>query len=219
MARKRRYRRKQRNKITLTQSGVVAGVLLFLFAIAHPSSTISISIVVLLIGIIAYSLWAGWKRGSVYMKKVRETSRHMKIAETAHANSRVDFLSSTEFEHYVASVLERLGYGTSVTPPRNDAGIDVILERDGVTTGVQVKKWEGSVGRPELQKLVGAGKNYDRVMCVTNSYFTEHAREYAEEHHVVLVNGRMLEVLAERAFGKDHLYKALSMKIMGQFRG
>ncbi len=212
-------RRRSRNKITLTHVGMGAALFILLFAIAHPSSAITTTIIVLLLVIVVYTFKASWMKGASKLKKAQEKSRHMEAAERAYKTHNVDYLTPREFEYYVASIFERFGCSTEVTPGTNDRGIDVILDYGNTSIGVQVKKWQSGVGRPDLQRLVGAGKPYDRIMCVTNSYYAKPALEYAKEQNIMLVDGEKLESLAEQAFGKDHVHKTLSMKIMGLYQG
>jgi len=52
-------------------------------------------------------------------------------------------------------------------------GLDVIY--------IQAKRWEGTVGRPEIHKFVGAlqGQRATKGIFITTSTFSEEAREYA----------------------------------------
>lgn len=210
--------RKRRGDSVLLKFGLGALLLLFIYAVLNPSSTLSIVLVVLLIGVASYSLFTASKKAFEGIEKINEKSSRIEKAQNAYATHSVDYLTPTEFEHYVAAIFQKLGCNTTVTPPGNDEGIDVIATLNNETTGIQVKKWRGGVGRPDLQKLVGAGSKYDRIMCVTNSHFSKPGMEYAEMNNIILVDGEKLQDLAERAFGKDHMHKSLSMKIMGQYR-
>jgi restriction system protein len=46
---------------------------------------------------------------------------------------------------------------------------------------IQAKRWEGTVGRPEIHKFVGAlqGQRATKGIFITTSTFSEEAREYA----------------------------------------
>ncbi|MEN9413227.1 MAG: hypothetical protein RLZZ342_314 [Candidatus Parcubacteria bacterium] len=132
-------------------------------------------------------------------------------------------LSHTGFEHYVATIYKAQGYKTEVTPATGDGGIDVVLKKDGRTTGVQVKHYgpNSSVGRPDVQKLVGAcaQKNYDTRLFVTTSYFSSDAIEAAKVLNVELVDGTQLERLAKEAFGNKYREKTISFDIERRMRG
>ena len=64
-----------------------------------------------------------------------------------------------------------------------DGGIDGIINEDRLGLDViyiQAKRWRDSVGRPELQRFVGAldGKRAQKGVFITTSSFTNEAREY-----------------------------------------
>jgi restriction system protein len=64
---------------------------------------------------------------------------------------------------------------------------------------LQAKKWEGTVGRPEIQKFVGAlqGKRAKKGVFITTSGFSADAVEYVSkiEPKVVLIDGVQLAEL------------------------
>ena len=61
---------------------------------------------------------------------------------------------------------------------------------------IQAKRWEGTVGRPEIHKFVGAlqGQRATKGIFITTATFSEEAREYASSisTKVVLVDGEEL---------------------------
>jgi len=83
-----------------------------------------------------------------------------------------------------------------------DEGIDGIISEDRLGLDViylQAKRWEGSVGRPEIQKFVGAlqGKRAKKGVFITTSTFSSEARSYVEhiDPKVVLIDGEQLSAL------------------------
>src|SRR5262245_28343701 len=83
-----------------------------------------------------------------------------------------------------------------------DEGLDGIINEDRLgldTIYIQAKRWEGSVGRPEIQKFVGAlhGKRARKGVFITTSSFSAEATAYVEhiDPKVVLVDGRRLAEL------------------------
>ena len=83
-----------------------------------------------------------------------------------------------------------------------DGGIDGIIKEDRLgldTIYIQAKRWQGSVGRPEIQKFVGAlsGQRAKKGVFITTSRFTADAIEYASliETKVVLMDGEKLASL------------------------
>ena len=67
-------------------------------------------------------------------------------------------------------------------------GLDVIY--------IQAKRWEGVIGRPEIQKFVGAltGQRAKKGVFITTSHFTKEAKEFASQMDtkIVLIDGEKL---------------------------
>ena len=81
----------------------------------------------------------------------------------------------------------------------SDEGIDGIIKEDKLGLDkiyVQAKKWKNNVGRPDIQKFVGAlqGKRAKKGIFITTSYFSKEAYDYAENLNVavVLIDGKKL---------------------------
>jgi len=110
--------------------------------------------------------------------------------------------SPSFFERLVVELLLSMGYGgTRVGAGRaigqsGDGGIDGIIDEDRLgldSIYLQAKRWEGVVGRPEIQKFVGAlqGQRAHKGVFITTSDFTKEAQEYVKNinNRVVLING------------------------------
>lgn len=111
------------------------------------------------------------------------------------------------FEKLIIDLLLAMGYGGSVddagkvTGKPSDEGIDGIIKEDKLGLDViyiQAKRWgpEKLVGRPEIQRFVGAlaGFGARKGIFITTSDFTKEAKEYIpkNETKIVLINGQML---------------------------
>ena len=109
------------------------------------------------------------------------------------------------FERLVVELLVKMGYGGSLrdagkaTRRVKDEGIDGIIKEDKLGLDViyvQAKKWEGSVGRPEIQKFVGAlaGQGAKKGIFITTSYFSNDAINYTPKNDtkIVLIDGKKL---------------------------
>jgi restriction system protein len=114
------------------------------------------------------------------------------------------------FENLVVDLLVRMGYGgtfrdaAEVIGRSGDGGIDGIIKEDKLGLDmiyVQAKRWEGNVGRPDIQKFVGAlaGHGAQKGVFITTSSFTPDAFEYARNRvnniKIVLIDGRQLAEL------------------------
>jgi restriction system protein len=113
--------------------------------------------------------------------------------------------SPSFFEFLVVELLVKMGYGGSRKDAgervgqSGDGGIDGIIKEDRLGLDViyiQAKRWQDSVGRPEIQKFVGAlqGHHARKGVFITTSTFTKDAVEYAAkvDSKVVLIDGRRL---------------------------
>lgn len=121
---------------------------------------------------------------------------------------RVLASSPTFFESLVVELLVKMGYGGSRhdagerVGQSGDGGIDGIIKEDRLgldTIYIQAKRWQGTVGRPEVQKFVGAlqGQRARKGVFITTSSYTLEASRYVEtiDTKVVLVDGKKLSEL------------------------
>lgn len=110
-----------------------------------------------------------------------------------------------KFERIVVELLVRMGYGGNLVDAgraigrSGDEGIDGVIKEDHLGLDniyVQAKKWEGTVGRPEIQKFAGAlqGQRARKGVFITTSEFSKDAREYVQriEAKIVLIDGKTL---------------------------
>ena len=116
--------------------------------------------------------------------------------------------SPTFFEQLVVDLLVKMGYGGSRRDAgerigqTGDGGIDGIIKEDRLGLDaifIQAKRWQGSVGRPEIQKFVGAlqGQRAKKGVFITTSTYTAEAVDYASriDTKVVLIDGKALSAL------------------------
>lgn len=94
-------------------------------------------------------------------------------------------LKEHALEHFVAHLLECMGYRAKVTPPSHDGGVDIIAHKDELgleppIIKVQVKSGEATIGRPVLSSLAGALLNNDCGLFVTLGTFSKDAESFAK---------------------------------------
>lgn len=112
------------------------------------------------------------------------------------------------FERLVVDVMVSMGYGGSRADAgksigqSGDEGIDGIIKEDRLGLDViylQAKRWDGTVGRPEIQKFVGAlhGKRAKKGVFITTGRFSDDALRYVEsiDPKVILIDGKKLAEL------------------------
>ena len=119
------------------------------------------------------------------------------------------------FEHLVVKLLVKMGYGGSIKDAgqaigrSGDEGIDGIIKEDKLGLDViyiQAKRWQGSVGRPEIQKFVGAlhGQRAKKGVFITTGTFTKDAEQYVStiDPKVVLIDGnRLVDLMIDYNLG------------------
>jgi restriction system protein len=122
-------------------------------------------------------------------------------------------VAPASFETIVLDLLHRMGYGTSRTDLQRvggtgDGGIDGIISLDRLgleKVYVQAKRWQGTVGRPDVQAFYGAlaGQRANKGVFITTSSFTPQAIEFARSvERVVLVDGaRLADLMIEHEVG------------------
>jgi len=116
--------------------------------------------------------------------------------------------SAAFFERLVIDLVVRMGYGGSRSDAgkaigkSGDGGIDGIINEDKLGLDViyiQAKRWEGSVGRPEIQKFAGAlqGQRARKGIFITTSSFTDRALDYVRmiDSKIILIDGDRLSAL------------------------
>lgn len=122
--------------------------------------------------------------------------------------ARILACSPSFFEQLVVELLVKMGYGGSRRDAgerigqTGDGGIDGIIKEDRLgldTIFIQAKRWQGTVGRPEIQKFVGAlqGQRARKGVFITTSSYTAEATDYVSriDTKVVLIDGQQLSGL------------------------
>lgn len=164
-------------------------------------------------------------KGEAEVKSVEEKRTPEEMLEDAYQEIRdglaQDVLDSVMscsppfFERLVVELLVKMGYGGSrkeaarAVGQTGDGGIDGIIDEDRLgldTIYIQAKRWENVVGRPEIQKFVGAlmGKRARKGIFITTSKFSADAQEYVKtiDFKVVLISGdRLAEFMIDYDIG------------------
>lgn len=131
--------------------------------------------------------------------------------------TRIHEKSPDFFEKMVVELMEKMGYGRGqITQKSRDEGIDGMVYQDKLGFDViyiQAKRYdlEKTVGRPELQKFGGAipEKNV-KGLFVTTGRFSQDAQKYANDRHIILIDGqRLVELMIEHDFGvsTEYIYR------------
>lgn len=127
------------------------------------------------------------------------------VQQLEQAATDTDFSASDypdnglDFEHWTAEALQRYGWKARVTQGSGDQGVDVIAEKDGVTLGIQCKRYTGSVGNKAIQEAYSGMKHFglDKAAVLTNAKFTKSAKELAASTGVLLLSPEDIPTLSE----------------------
>jgi restriction system protein len=119
--------------------------------------------------------------------------------------TRIKSQSPTFFERLVVELLVRMGYGGSIKDAgqaigkSGDEGIDGIIKEDKLGLDViyiQAKRWDRTVGRPDIQQFAGAlqGQRARKGVFITTSVFTNEAKGFVSgiDNKIVLIDGEEL---------------------------
>lgn len=120
------------------------------------------------------------------VRKVKAHYRYKRYLNSPLA--AIDRMSGEEFEEYLAAHFRKLGYRVKLTPKSNDFGADLILKKDGMCIVVQAKRYREKIGVKAVQEIIGAKGYYkaDKMMVVSNSFFTSSASKLADANGVEL---------------------------------
>jgi restriction system protein len=112
----------------------------------------------------------------------------------------IDKMDGIPFEKLLDVYFAKCGYKVSLTPASNDYGADLIIQKDGVKTVVQAKRYKGVVGIGAVQEIIGSIAHYgaDRGMVITNSRYTQQAKNLAQTNRIELWDRfKLMKVLRE----------------------
>ncbi len=134
-----------------------------------------------------------------------ESYQNIRDALAGEVLEKVKTCSPSFFERLVVETIVAMGYGGTLQDAgqavgkSNDGGIDGIIKEDRLGLDLiylQAKKWESTVGRPELQAFAGAllGKQANKGVFITTSNFSSGAREFVKSiaSNIILIDGEEL---------------------------
>jgi len=111
-------------------------------------------------------------------------------------------------ERVVVDLIVKMGYGGNLKDAgeaigrSGDEGIDGIIKEDPLgldTIYLQAKRYESTIGRPDIQKFAGAlqGQRAKKGIFITTSSYTKEAKEFVSkiDTKIILIDGPMLAQL------------------------
>lgn len=166
----------------------------------------------------------GAAEGKVHAPPVDEDPTVVAVQHDVEETTR-DFILKTlaqetkghPFAHFVAHLLNAMGYRTRLAAEGPDGGVDIIAHRDALgfeppLIKVQVKSSDGgNIGDPVVSSLYGKISNDEYGLFVTLGGFTPKARTFAQsKSNLRLVNGEeLVKLILEHYERFDAKYKSL----------
>lgn len=147
-------------------------ILSFLLKISRWKIAIFIEFIGVLLYYITIKLVAKYKLNKYTKSSLRE----------------IDKMEGVTFEKYLYTHFTKMGYKVKLTAKSNDYGADLILMKNGQRTVVQAKRYKNKVGIAAIQQIVAAKAYYkaSQAMVITNSFFTDSAKNLAKKNGVIL---------------------------------
>ena len=136
------------------------------------------------------------------LKKSRENSR--RNSPNIHINDLYE-LTPIQFEHFIALLLDKLGYtNVKVTKGSGDLGVDILCkDSSGKRTAVQCKRYaeNNTVGFDAIKEVNTAKQleNCSRAIVVATSKFTKQAIVTSEKLKIELWDKRYLQEILVKA--------------------
>ena len=127
---------------------------------------------------------------------INKNNSYLKEEESYH--EKINRMSGEVFEMICADLLQRNGFkNISLTKATGDYGVDILAEKDSVKYAIQCKRYNQPVGNKAVQEAYSGKKYYNCHVAVvlTNSTFTDNAKELAKSNGVLLWDKDKLDEL------------------------
>ena len=113
----------------------------------------------------------------------------------------LDNTSGREFEIFMVSLFEKLGYSATVTNRSKDYGCDMMLQQGDARIAVQSKRSESELTFTSVQRALNSLTKYNAQLAivVTNNKFIFSAKQLAKIKNVTLIDRKKLLDLIELA--------------------
>jgi restriction system protein len=154
--------------------------------------------------------------GQAPHERIEDAAKELAATLADDILAAIKVCSPASFEELVVQLLLKMGYGGSrreagqAVGRSGDGGIDGVIAEDRLgldSIYVQAKRWQGSVGEPDIRNFLGAlvGRGASKGVFITTSSFSEPARAFAArsiQQKLVLIDGeRLAELMIEHDLG------------------
>jgi restriction system protein len=123
-------------------------------------------------------------------------------------------LKGHPFAHFVANLLQAMGYRTQIAPAGPDGGIDIVAHRGELgfeppIVKVQVKSTEGSIGGPTVAELLGNLAPGEFGLIVTLGTFTAQAKSKVKPNIRLIGGDDLVDLILGHYDDLDPRYKSV----------
>lgn len=147
---------------------------------------------------------------AVVTEEIEQTTRDFILKQLGQE------LKGHPLAHFVAHLLQAMGYRTRVSPEGTDGGVDIVAHKDELgfeppIIKVQVKSQEGNVGDPVVSALYGKVNQNEFGLIVTLGTYTNQAKGFAKnKSNLRLVDGdELVSMILQHYEQFDSKYKGL----------
>ena len=133
--------------------------------------------------------------------KTMELGKQERLSDIPKIGDLRDVRSGGEFEEYLSTLFQALGYHPENTKISGDQGADVLVCKNGKKYGIQAKYYSQPVGNFAVQEIL-AGREYFKLskgIVVTNATYTASAKDLAEKTQIRLIDGDELQQIMRLA--------------------
>tara|TARA_B100001142_G_scaffold282719_1_gene295271 strand:+ start:511 stop:1248 length:738 start_codon:yes stop_codon:yes gene_type:complete len=113
--------------------------------------------------------------------------------------SVLDNTSGREFEKFIISLFQKLGYSSTITNRSKEYGCDMMLQQANYRIAVQTTRSESELTFTSVQRVLDSSRKYNSQLSIviTNNKFLSSAKNLAKIKDVVLLDRKKLLELVD----------------------
>ena len=121
------------------------------------------------------------------------------LKNTSVLPPQIDVMSGRDFETFVATLFQKMGFDVEQTKLTGDQGADVIVSKRGERIAIQAKRSAARVGNRAVQEALGSLSLYQAIrgIVITNNFFTRAAVDLAAANKIELIDKTRLRELIQ----------------------
>jgi HJR/Mrr/RecB family endonuclease len=147
---------------------------------------------ILISAVIVIAILAVFKIGPFKPKPKQDASAA--YYEKYNTLAKIRSMAPVEFEYFIKSLFERMGYTVQTTAITGDKGVDLFVTKNNRLSVVQCKRFSGTVGAPIVRDLYGTMLHElaASAYLVTTGTISLPAQTWADGKPIHLVDGNGL---------------------------